>query len=91
MEIILRNAFKTESFPCFCLRPCWPKLLGETAEQPRSHDDWVCCDESVVSSWESLWPLFGQVRMPAALLEHSKLQTPIPLTHIINFQIAAQI
>lgn len=67
------------------------QLLGETAEQPWARDVWVCCDESVVSSWESPWAPLGQVNMPAAFLEHSKPQTPIPLTHIINFQIAAQI
>lgn len=40
--------------------------------------------ETVVSSWKSSRALLGQVRVPVAFLEHSKPETPVPLTHVSN-------
>lgn len=74
-------------------------LLSENAitQLPRtwqSHPSLVIpCDglahvtlESAVSSWKSYWALLGQVHVPVGFLEHSKPQTPIPLTHISKLE-----
>jgi hypothetical protein len=65
------------------------QLLGAMAEPLWSYMSLALSARHIVSSWDLSWTPLGQVSMPAAFLEHSKLQTPIPLTHIINFQIAA--
>lgn len=62
---------------------CWGKW--------QSHLDLVLSwhmllSEGVMSSWKSSWAPLGQVSVPVALLEHSKPQTLVPLTHISNLE-----
>lgn len=81
------TAFATNSFPSFCQRRWSPSCQGRR-QSPLGLvvSRHMLLFESIVSSWKSSWAPLGQVNVPAAFLEHSKLQTPIPLTHISNLE-----
>lgn len=83
-------AFQTNSSLTFCPRKWSPSCPGKWQNHPglmMSCGVWhVLLSESAVSSWKSSRPPLGQVRVPAAFLEHSKPQTPIPLTHITSLE-----
>lgn len=64
-------------------REKWQSLLSLPSLVMSWH---TLLSESVVSSWKSLWAPLEQVSVPAEFLEHSKPQTPIPLTHISNLE-----
>lgn len=67
--------------------------LGTMAEPQWSCDDVLAHSLGNVVShmWKSGPALLKQVSIPAAVLGHSTPPIPIPLTHIINFEIAPQI
>lgn len=80
--IVKRHCLSNQQFSELRSQDVVAQLPGKMAKPPWS---WrMLLPESIVSSWKSSWAPLGQVTVPVAFLEHSRLQTLIPLTHISN-------
>ena len=78
-------ASQASSFLRFGQGTCSPSSQGNGRASPVLWYLWhMLLSETVVSSWKSSRAPLGQVRVPVAFLEHSKPETPIPLTHVSN-------